>query len=101
MWPAKTLSMKGKSEGFVREILLSDEAATRAFGATIAAALKPAREAVHHFVMHRPATLRMRMAEDRRFHRVGVFGFFDQSFEFARGTGKEKRFDATRHQFDR
>jgi tRNA threonylcarbamoyladenosine biosynthesis protein TsaE len=33
--------MKGKSEGFVREILLSDEAATRALGATIAAALKP------------------------------------------------------------
>jgi tRNA threonylcarbamoyl adenosine modification protein YjeE len=32
--------MKGKSEGFVREILLSDEAATRAFGAQIAATLQ-------------------------------------------------------------
>ena len=35
--------MKGKSDGFVREILLSDEAATRALGATIAAALVPTR----------------------------------------------------------
>src|SRR6185503_7681539 len=26
MWPAKSLSMKGKSEGFVREIALADEA---------------------------------------------------------------------------
>jgi tRNA threonylcarbamoyl adenosine modification protein YjeE len=40
IWPAKSLSMKGKTEGFVREILLSDEAATRALGATIAPALK-------------------------------------------------------------
>jgi tRNA threonylcarbamoyl adenosine modification protein YjeE len=33
--------MKGKSEGFVREIALADEAATAALGAQIAAALKP------------------------------------------------------------
>jgi len=32
--------MKGKSEGFVREIVLADEAATAALGAQIAAALK-------------------------------------------------------------
>jgi tRNA threonylcarbamoyl adenosine modification protein YjeE len=41
IWPAKSLSMKGKSEGFVREIALADEAATAALGAKIAAALKP------------------------------------------------------------
>jgi tRNA threonylcarbamoyl adenosine modification protein YjeE len=33
--------MKGKSEGFVREIALADETATAALGARIAAALKP------------------------------------------------------------
>jgi tRNA threonylcarbamoyl adenosine modification protein YjeE len=33
--------MKGKSEGFVREIVLADEAATAMLGAQIAAALKP------------------------------------------------------------
>lgn len=33
--------MKGKFEGFVREIRLADEAATAALGAQIAAALKP------------------------------------------------------------
>jgi tRNA threonylcarbamoyl adenosine modification protein YjeE len=33
--------MKGKSEGFVREIVLADEAATAALGARIAAALQP------------------------------------------------------------
>ena len=41
LWPAKSLSMKGKSEGFVREIALADEAATEALGAHIAAGLKP------------------------------------------------------------
>lgn len=33
--------MKGKSEGFVREIALADEAATAALGAQLAAVLKP------------------------------------------------------------
>ncbi|MBV9570420.1 MAG: tRNA (adenosine(37)-N6)-threonylcarbamoyltransferase complex ATPase subunit type 1 TsaE [Alphaproteobacteria bacterium] len=33
--------MKGKSEGFVRELRLADEAATVALGARIAAALRP------------------------------------------------------------
>ena len=41
MWRAKTLSMQGKSEVFVREIVLSDETATQALGARIAAGLKP------------------------------------------------------------
>jgi tRNA threonylcarbamoyl adenosine modification protein YjeE len=39
MWRAKSLSMQGKFEGFVRYIALSDEAATRALGAEIAAGL--------------------------------------------------------------
>jgi tRNA threonylcarbamoyl adenosine modification protein YjeE len=39
VWRAKTLSMQGKSEGFVREIVLSDETATKALGARIAAGL--------------------------------------------------------------
>jgi tRNA threonylcarbamoyl adenosine modification protein YjeE len=41
IWPAKSLSMEGKSEGFVREIALANEAATAALGTQIAAALKP------------------------------------------------------------
>ncbi|MFL5240237.1 MAG: tRNA (adenosine(37)-N6)-threonylcarbamoyltransferase complex ATPase subunit type 1 TsaE [Rhizomicrobium sp.] len=41
MWPAKSLSMKGKSEGFVRQIQLADKADTQALGARIAALLKP------------------------------------------------------------
>ena len=41
IWPAKSLSMNGKSEGFVREIALADETATAALGAQIAASLKP------------------------------------------------------------
>src|SRR3954469_7582500 len=40
IWPAKSLSMKGKSEGFVREITLADEMATAELGAQIAASLK-------------------------------------------------------------
>lgn len=41
MWPAKTLAMKEKREGLVREIALSNEAATTALGAAIAAGLRP------------------------------------------------------------
>ena len=40
IWRAKSLSMQGKSEGFVREFALFDEAGTRALGARIAAGLK-------------------------------------------------------------
>ena len=38
--PAKSLSMKGKSEGFVREIALKDRAATECMGTQIAAVLQ-------------------------------------------------------------
>jgi hypothetical protein len=40
VWRAKSLSMQGKSEGFVQEMVLSGEAATRALGAQIAAGLR-------------------------------------------------------------
>jgi tRNA threonylcarbamoyl adenosine modification protein YjeE len=41
IWRANTLPMQGKSEGFVRELVLSNEAATKALGARIAAGLIP------------------------------------------------------------
>jgi tRNA threonylcarbamoyl adenosine modification protein YjeE len=40
MWRAKSLSMQGKSEGFVRNIALFNEAATKALGAQIASHLQ-------------------------------------------------------------
>jgi tRNA threonylcarbamoyladenosine biosynthesis protein TsaE len=41
MWRAKSLSMKGKLEGLVREIALPDEAATRTLGGRLARRLRP------------------------------------------------------------
>jgi hypothetical protein len=40
----------------------------------------------------------MRVADERRFYRLGRFGFFQQRFQFARRAGKGKRFDTARHQ---
>src|SRR5690349_502829 len=51
------------------------------------------RNAIHHLVVHGPAMLWMRMADQGRLARLGIFGRFEQSLQAARRTINEDGFD--------
>ena len=66
-----------------------------------AGAPQPARDAVDHFVVHGPAVLRMRMANQNGVVRVAIFGLFEQRFQSSGRPVDEQALDPSRHYWDR
>ena len=62
-----------------------------------AGAPQAARDAIDHFVVHGPAVLRMRMANQNGVARIPIFGLFEQRFQFSGRPIDEQALDAARH----